>query len=153
MSYVGVSSSNHMLECLTIHQPSMVHMLSGWAASLLGLLLWTAQWRQILCSFSGQRRDASKQQVEHMNTQLSILQAITSNFVHRVGREQLIKDLPAKHEHVVLLRLSPAQERMYAAYLEVGHTSYPHYEHSMRASKLCVQPPCRLPADAYTHGA
>lgn len=54
-----------------------------------------------------------------MNDQLSILQAITQNFVHRVGREQLIRDLPTKHEHVVLLRLSPAQEIIYNAYLEV----------------------------------
>lgn len=62
---------------------------------------------------------ASAAEIRHMNDQLSILQAITQNFVHRVGREQLIRDLPTKHEHVVLLRLSPAQEAMYHAYLEV----------------------------------
>lgn len=54
-----------------------------------------------------------------MNQQLSILQAITSNFVHRVGRDQLIRDLPIKREHVVLLRLTEAQETMYQAYLQV----------------------------------
>ena len=54
-----------------------------------------------------------------MYQMLSVLQTITEGFVHRIGPEQLFKDLPPKSEHVVLLRLDPAQERMYKAYLEV----------------------------------
>ena len=67
---------------------------------------------------------ASAAEIRHMNGQLSILQAITQNFVHRVGREQLIRDLPTKHEHVVLLRLSSAQEAMYSAFLEVRSSTH-----------------------------
>lgn len=55
-----------------------------------------------------------------MYTQLSVLQDMTESFVHRIGPEQLLKDLPAKHEHVVLLCLDTAQKRMYQAYLDVS---------------------------------
>ena len=84
---------------------------------------------------------ASSVQIEHMNRQLSILQAITQAFVHRVGREQLIRDLPKKHEHVVLLRLSRAQETMYSAYLEVhaGHLTYTTFSVDLNASVASVQ--------------
>ena len=58
-----------------------------------------------------------------MYKQLSVLQAMTEGFVHRIGPEQLFKDLPAKHEHVVLLCLGPAQQRMYRAYLDVSPMS------------------------------
>ncbi len=57
-----------------------------------------------------------------MYQQLSVLQAITEGFVHRIGPEQLSKDLPPKHEHVLLLCLDPAQQRMYKSYLEVSAT-------------------------------
>jgi len=58
-------------------------------------------------------------QVQHMYQQLSVLANLTEGFVHRIGPEQLFKDLPAKHEHVVLLCLDTAQQAMYKAYLEV----------------------------------
>ena len=70
---------------------------------------------------AGQSAGASKQQVQHMYTQLSILQDMMG-FVHRIGPEQLLKDLPAKHEHVVLVCLDTAQQRMYRAYLDVSHS-------------------------------
>jgi hypothetical protein len=54
-----------------------------------------------------------------MYQQLSVLGNLTEGFVHRIGPEQLFKDLPAKHEHVVLLCLDTAQQVMYKAYLEV----------------------------------
>lgn len=54
-----------------------------------------------------------------MYKQLSILQDMMG-FVHRIGPEQLLKDLPAKHEHVVLVCLDAAQQRMYQAYLDVS---------------------------------
>ena len=54
-----------------------------------------------------------------MYQQLSVLTDLTESFVHRIGPEQLFKDLPAKHEHVVLLCLDTAQQAMYKAYLEV----------------------------------
>ncbi len=54
-----------------------------------------------------------------MYQQLSVLANLTEGFVHRIGPEQLFKDLPAKHEHVVLLCLDTAQQAMYKAYLEV----------------------------------
>lgn len=55
-----------------------------------------------------------------MYKQLSVLQDMTENFMHRIGPEQLLKDLPAKHEHVVLMCLDAAQQRMYQAYLDVS---------------------------------
>lgn len=58
-------------------------------------------------------------QVQHMYQQLSVLANLTEGFVHRIGPEQLFRDLPAKHEHVVLLCLDTAQQAMYKAYLEV----------------------------------
>ena len=58
-----------------------------------------------------------------MYRQLSIMQDITNSFVHRIGPEQLLKDLPAKHEHVLLMCLDTAQQRMYQAYLDVSHSS------------------------------
>ena len=54
-----------------------------------------------------------------MYKQLSILQDMMA-FVHRIGPEQLLKDLPAKHEHVVLVCLDTAQQHMYQAYLDVS---------------------------------
>ena len=58
-----------------------------------------------------------------MYTQLSVLQDMTAGFVHRVGPEQLAQDLPPKTEHVLLLCLDAAQQRMYKAYLDVRHPS------------------------------
>ena len=58
-----------------------------------------------------------------MYKQLSILQDMMG-FVHRIGPEQLLKDLPAKHEHVVLVCLDAAQQRMYQAYLDVSLLLY-----------------------------
>ena len=55
-----------------------------------------------------------------MYKQLSILQDMMG-FVHRISPEQLLRDLPAKHEHVVLVCLDTAQQRMYQAYLDVSH--------------------------------
>ena len=68
---------------------------------------------------AGQAAAATKQQVQHMYKQLSILQDMMA-FVHRIGPEQLLKDLPAKHEHVVLVCLDTAQQHMYQAYLDVS---------------------------------
>ncbi|KAL0036516.1 hypothetical protein WJX77_010974 [Trebouxia sp. C0004] len=66
----------------------------------------------------GQVAGASTLQVQHMYQQLSVLANLTEGFIHRVGPEQLFKDLPAKHENVVLLCLDTAQQAMYKAYLE-----------------------------------
>ncbi|DBA87025.1 TPA: hypothetical protein ACH3X2_000400 [Trebouxia sp. C0005] len=66
----------------------------------------------------GQKAEASMLQVQHMYQQLSVLANLTEGFVHRIGPEQLFRDLPAKHEHVVLLCLDTAQQAMYKAYLE-----------------------------------
>ena len=72
------------------------------------------------CSPSvGQVAGASPTQLQHMYQQLSVLTNLTESFVHRIGPEQLFKDLPAKHENVVLLCLDTAQQAMYKAYLEV----------------------------------
>ena len=68
---------------------------------------------------AGQVAGASPTQVQHMYQQLSVLGNLTEGFVHRIGPEQLFKDLPPKHEHVVLLCLDAAQQAMYKAYLEV----------------------------------
>ena len=57
--------------------------------------------------------------MQHSCQQLSVLQTLAEDFVHRVGPEQLFKDLPTKSEHVVLLCLNPAQRPMYQAYLDV----------------------------------
>ena len=61
-----------------------------------------------------------------MYKQLSVLQDMTENFMNRIGPEQLLKDLPAKHEHVVLMCLDAAQQRMYQAYLDVSTPAPPH---------------------------
>jgi len=74
---------------------------------------------QAYCPCAGQVAGASPTQVQHMYQQLSVLGNLTEGFVHRIGPEQLFKDLPAKHEHVVLLCLDAAQQAMYKAYLEV----------------------------------
>lgn len=72
------------------------------------------------CCVAGQSSGATRKQVQHMYKQLSVLQDMTENFMHRIGPEQLLKDLPAKHEHVVLMCLDAAQQRMYQAYLDVS---------------------------------
>lgn len=69
-----------------------------------------------------------------MYKQLSVLQDMTENFMHRIGPEQLLRDLPAKQEHVVLVCLDAAQQRMYQAYLDVG------------TSTLCCLSVTHLPA-------
>jgi len=74
---------------------------------------------QAYCPCAGQVAGASPTRVQHMYQQLSVLGNLTEGFVHRIGPEQLFKDLPAKHEHVVLLCLDAAQQAMYKAYLEV----------------------------------
>ena len=63
-----------------------------------------------------------------MYQQLSVLGNLTEGFVHRIGPEQLCKDLPPKHEHVVLLCLDTAQQAMYKAYLEVWPETQDEFE-------------------------
>jgi hypothetical protein len=41
--------------------------------------------------------------------------------VHRCGEEILRAELPAKREAVLKLALTPAQDRVYRRYIEVGH--------------------------------
>lgn len=50
--------------------------------------------------------------------QLSVLADLTGDFVHRRGPELLARDLPPKTEHVLLLRLAPAQQEMYQIFLQ-----------------------------------
>lgn len=54
-----------------------------------------------------------------MNKALSILSATTETLLHRKGEEVLQGLLPAKHHHVVHLRLTPPQQRLYVGYLKV----------------------------------
>ena len=45
--------------------------------------------------------------------------AFAYRIVHRKGEELLRCDLPAKQEHILKLHLSPVQDAVYQAYLEV----------------------------------
>ncbi len=54
-----------------------------------------------------------------MNRRLKNLEDLTSDFIQRKGPEVLLKQLPPKHEHVLLLRLSLVQELVYLKYLQV----------------------------------
>ena len=74
---------------------------------------------QAYCPCAGQVAGASPTQVRDVYQELRVLGNLREGFVHRIGPEQLFKDLPAKHEHVVLLCLDAAQQAMYKAYLEV----------------------------------
>ena len=54
-----------------------------------------------------------------MNIALSKLGELTRGVLHRKGEEVLQAILPAKHHHVIQLRLTPAQQALYQLFLEV----------------------------------
>ena len=68
---------------------------------------------------AGQRMDADEKDRRQMNQALSVLADTTAGMLHRKGEEVLEALLPMKHHHVIHLRLTPHQERLYMAYFEV----------------------------------
>ena len=68
---------------------------------------------------AGQQRNADCDDRKHMAAALFGLTELTRNFVHRAGPEILAAMLPPKHEHVVLLRLSPLQASLYHSCVQV----------------------------------
>lgn len=55
-----------------------------------------------------------------MYKQLSNLQIVVKDYVQRFGDEILTDELPPKREHMLLLRLSPLQRRLYKVLLSVS---------------------------------
>ncbi|KAK9804987.1 hypothetical protein WJX73_008355 [Symbiochloris irregularis] len=67
---------------------------------------------------AGQDADASNADRRAMNKALVVLTMATDDMMHRKGEEVLQSLLPSKHHHVVHLRLTPHQERLYKAYFD-----------------------------------
>ena len=57
-----------------------------------------------------------------MYKQLTVLQVMVKDYVQRFGDEILTRELPPKREHMLLVRLSPLQRRLYEVLLGVSHT-------------------------------
>lgn len=66
---------------------------------------------------AGQEREATREQKRDMYKQLSVLQMLVRHYVQRFGDEILTRELPPKREHILLLRLSPLQRRLYAVFM------------------------------------
>lgn len=55
-----------------------------------------------------------------MYEQLSVLKVVVKDYVQRFCDEILTNELPPKREHMLLLRLSPLQRRLYKVLLAVS---------------------------------
>ena len=88
-----------VFDLLQYSEPARQHADNSWAA--------------------GQHWEADQGAKRAMHEALHNLAALTDGILDRRGEDVLQKMLPAKHEHVMQLRLPPAQEAMYMAYLEV----------------------------------
>eukprot|EP00300_Choanocystis_sp_HF-7_P007513 c15330_g1_i1.p1 GENE.c15330_g1_i1~~c15330_g1_i1.p1 ORF type:complete len:1129 (-),score=244.77 c15330_g1_i1:110-3466(-) len=72
---------------------------------------------------AGQHADSSAYDVKLMKKRTFVLYKLVSGIVHRRGFEVLQRDLPAKHEYVLLIRLSPLQRALYQRFLSERSTT------------------------------
>ncbi len=68
---------------------------------------------------AGQNAEASDEDRREMANALSNLALLSEEFIHRHGPELLEKALKPKMEHILLMRLSDLQHKLYELYIEV----------------------------------
>ncbi|XP_075893334.1 helicase ARIP4 [Nelusetta ayraudi] len=67
---------------------------------------------------NGQCMDSTPQDVRLMRYRSHVLHSLLEGFVQRRGHDVLRDQLPAKEEHVILVRLSPVQRALYTEFMK-----------------------------------
>ena len=67
---------------------------------------------------NGQCVDSTRDDVKLMRARVHVLHYLLEGFVQRRGHDVFLASLPAKHEYIVLLKMSGVQRQFYSAFME-----------------------------------
>ena len=79
----------------------------------------TRRFVNVHAAHAGQSAEAGDEDRREMANALSNLALLSEEFIHRHGPELLEKALKPKMEHILLMRLSDLQHKLYELYIEV----------------------------------